>query len=299
MVFNRKMKYALLSIVSNTSLMVVKGITGIITGSVSIISEAIHSGVDLIASVMAFFSVRYSSKPADYKHPYGHGKIENITGFVEAILIFVAAILIIKEAVTNIIYPSVVNITFVAILVMLFSAVVNLVVSRLIYKVADEEDSVALEGNALHIKSDVYTSFGVALGLIIIKLTGLYIIDSIVAIIVAIIILREAWILSVKAFRPLLDVRMSDEEEAEIIEIIERYQGRYIYIHNFRTRKSGPTKHIDFHLCVDGNLSVSEAHELCDEIEADLSEEITNTSVTIHTEPCYLEEDTCYLKEDK
>lgn len=280
------MKYALLSIVSNTSLMVVKGITGIITGSVSIISEAIHSGVDLIASIMAFFSVRYSSKPADYEHPYGHGKIENITGFIEALLIFVAAILIIREAINNIIHPTAVNITIIAILVMLISAVVNIVVSRLLYKVANEEDSVALEGNALHIKSDVYTSFGVALGLIIIKLTGLYIIDSIVAIIVAIIILREAWLLSVKAFRPLLDVRMSDEEEAEIIEIIERYQDRYVYIHKFRTRKSGPTKHIDFHLCVEGDQQVSEAHRLCDEIEAALSEEIKDTSVTIHIEPC-------------
>ncbi len=291
MVFNRKMKYALLSIISNTSLIIMKGITGIVTSSVSIISEAIHSGVDLIASLMAFFSVRFSSKPADDDHPYGHGKIENVTGFAEALLIFVAAILIIKEAVQNIIHPSVVNITLIAILVMLISAAVNLVVSQILYKVAREEDSIALEGNALHIKSDVYTSLGVALGLVIIKLTNLYVIDSIVAIIVALIILREAWHLSVKAFRPLLDERMSDEEEAEIMEVIERYQGRYIDVHKLRTRRAGPTKHIDFHLCVDGNLTVREAHGLSEEIEADLDEEIGNTSVTIHIEACQLVED--------
>lgn len=291
MTFNRKMKYALLSIISNTSLIIIKAITGIVTGSVSIISEAIHSGMDLIASLMAFFSVRYSSKPADDDHPYGHGKIENITGFIEAILIFGAAVLIIKEAVENIIYPSAVNITLVAIFVMLISAGINLVVSRILYKVANEEDSVALEGNALHIKSDVYTSLGVALGLIIIKLTNLYIVDSIVAIIVAIIILKEAWHLSVKAFRPLLDVRLSDDEEARIMDVIERYQDCYISVHNLRTRKAGPTKHIDFNLCVDGSQPVSEAHELCDKIEADLDEEISNTNVIIHVEPCYLEED--------
>ncbi len=290
MAFNRKMKYALLSIISNTSLIIMKAVTGIVTGSVSIISEAIHSGMDLVASVMAFFSVRYSSKPADKDHPYGHGKIENVTGFLEALLIFAASILIIKKAVENIINPSEITITIVAVVVMLISAAINFVVSRILYKVAREEDSVAMEGNALHIMTDVYTSLGVAVGLLLIVITDFYILDSIVAILVALFIIKEAWDLSVKAFRPLLDVRLSNEEEAEVMEIIEHYKDCYIDVHSLRTRKSGPIKHIDFHLTVDSELAVGEAHQTCDMIERALEEEIANTSVTIHIEPYNKEE---------
>ncbi len=284
--FNRKMKYALLSILSNSTLIIMKTITGLITGSVSIISEAIHSAMDLVASIIAFFSVRYAAKPADEDHPYGHGKIENISGFLEALLIFVAAIIIIKEAIAKIINPTAINITTIAILVMVVSAVINAIVSSLLYKVAREEDSVALEADALHLKTDVYTSLGVGLGLLIIKFTNWYIVDSIVAILVALIILKEAWHLSVKAFQPLLDASLGEEDEAQIMQVIERYQDRYVNVHNLRTRKAGHIKHIDFHLCVDGNQPVSVAHQLCDEIEQELAEEIKNTCVNIHIEPC-------------
>jgi len=284
--FNRKMKYALLSIISNSTLIIMKAIAGLVTGSVSIISEAIHSAMDLVASIIAFFSVRYASKPADEDHPYGHGKIENISGFLEALLIFIAAIIIIKEAITKIIHPVAINITTIAILVMVVSALINVIVSRLLYKVAQEEDSVALEADALHLKTDVYTSLGVGLGLLMIKLTNWYILDSIIAIIVALIILKEAWNLSVKAFQPLLDARLCDEEEACIMQVIERYRDRYVNVHNLRTRKAGHIKHIDFHLCVDGDQPVSVAHQLCDEIEQALAVEIKNTNVSIHIEPC-------------
>lgn len=190
---DRRVKVASLSIFSNTTLIIFKIAAGILSGSVSILSEAIHSGMDLIASLVAFFSVRQSSKPADKKHPYGHGKIENISGITEGLLIFIAAALIIKEALKKIFEPVEIEQAAVAIIVMFISAVINYAVSKKLYKVSQEEDSMALEADALHLKTDVYTSIGVGTGILLIKLTGLLILDSIVAVLVALLIIKEAW----------------------------------------------------------------------------------------------------------
>ncbi|KAF1085123.1 Ferrous-iron efflux pump FieF [Sporotomaculum syntrophicum] len=173
--WDKKIKFALLSIVSNATLIIFKVIAGILSGSVSIISEAIHSGMDLVASLIAFFSVRQSAKPADRQHPYGHGKIEHLSGIAEGLLIFIAAAMILMEATKKIYEPIQLEHANLAIAVMLGASLVNLLVSRKLYKVAREEDSMALEADALHLKTDVYTSLGVAVGLVLIKLTGLLI----------------------------------------------------------------------------------------------------------------------------
>ena len=154
-----KVSIARLSILSNTCLIVMKLVVGIISGSVSIISEAIHSSVDLMAAIIAFFSVRVSDNPPDSRHPYGHGKIENISGVIEALLIFIAAILIIVKAVKKLLgEPVELESIGIGSLVMLVSAVINIIVSRRLYKVARETHSVALEADALHLKTDVFTS---------------------------------------------------------------------------------------------------------------------------------------------
>lgn len=152
---DRKVKVALVSIISNTTLIIFKIIVGMLSGSVSIVSEAIHSGMDLVASVVAFFSVRQSSKPADKKHPYGHGKIENISGMFEGVLIFIAAAIIIAEAFKKIFEPAAIEQATAAIVVMIVSALINLWVLRKLYKVSQEEESMALEADALHLKTDV------------------------------------------------------------------------------------------------------------------------------------------------
>jgi cation diffusion facilitator family transporter len=288
---NEKVKVAALSIASNSVLIVMKLIAGIISGSVSIISEAIHSGMDLAASIIAFFSVNVSSKPADESHPYGHGKIENVSGVVEGLLIFVAAFLIIKESIVKIANPGEIHETNIAIIVMVISGIVNFFVSRKIYKVAKEEDSIALEADALHLKTDVYTSLGVAGGLILIKLTGIAILDPIAAICVALLILKEAYHLSSSAFRPLLDERLSDEEERFIKSVIAKYEGEIIDFHNLKTRKSGHIKHVDFHITIEGEVSVSESHRISKEIEKTLEREIRNTMVHIHIDPSNLPKD--------
>ena len=154
---NTKVKVARLSLLSNTILIIMKLIVGLVTGSVSIISEAIHSTMDLLAAIIAFFSVRISDRPADDTHPYGHGKIENVSGVIEALLIFVASVWIIVEAVKKIITPGEIESVGIGFIVMFISAGINFIVSKKLYKVAKQEDSIALEADALHLKADVYT----------------------------------------------------------------------------------------------------------------------------------------------
>ena len=282
---NRKVKVSLISIISNSILILFKVIAGILSGSVSIISEAIHSSMDLIASLVAFYSVKESSKPADKDHPYGHGKIENISGIFEGILIFVAAGMIIFEAIKKIMNPSVIEKEYIALAVMLFSALVNFFVSRKLYKVAKEEDSMALEADALHLKTDVYTALGVGIGILLIMITKLSILDSIVAILVAMLIVKEAFELCKNALGYLIDTKLPDEDEAKIKMIIEEHKDKFIDYHKLKTRKSGNMKHIDFHITVAPDLTVSEAHNIIAILKKEMCDSLKNTRVNIHLDP--------------
>lgn len=282
---NAKTKVALLSVTSNITLIILKVVAGILSGSVSIISEAIHSGMDLIAAIIAFISVKLSSKPADKDHPYGHGKYENVSGVIEGILIFIAAFLIIKEAVEKIAHPTEIKETTVAIIVMGISALVNTVVSRKLYKVAKREDSIALEADALHLKTDVYTSLGVALGLLLIAVTKIAILDPIVAILVAILIIKESWVLCKSAFTPLIDAKLPDDEEDIIVAILDKYNEHIVDYHALRTRKSGHIRYIDFHVTLEDGVTLKEARGIIKDIEADIEGALNNIEVNIYIEP--------------
>ncbi len=288
---NRKVSVARLSVVSNTLLIVMKVIVGILSGSISILSEAIHSFMDLLAAIIAFFSVKISDTPADERHPYGHGKFENISGVVEAILIFIASGWIILEAVRKILHMYPVEKIGLGIMVMAISATVNFFVSRKLYKVAKATDSIALEADAIHLKVDVYTSLGVAVGLLLMMIldyfsTSLLVhyLDPVIAIMVALLILRESFILFKKAYAPLLDEALSEEEVKRIKVLIGRYCSETVNYHGLRTRKAGNYKYVDFHLNVPAGMSVKEAHDLCDAIEAEIKNVMGLTEVTIHVE---------------
>ena len=281
---NKKVRVARLSILSNSVLILLKVIVGLLSGSVSIISEAIHSFMDLLASVVAFFSVRISDAPADERHPYGHGKFENISGVVEALLIFIAAFWIIYEAVKKFLEPAEVENIGLGFVVMLVSAIVNFFVSRKLYLVARETDSIALEADALHLKTDVYTSVGVAVGLMMMWITGIHQIDPIIAIFVALLILKESYELFSKAYAPLLDLALPGKDLKRISAIIQNRCTGDMSFHNLRTRKAGNYKYIDFHLNLDPEKTVREAHEICDLIEGDIKKMFENTEVTIHVE---------------
>lgn len=283
---NIRSKVALLSVISNSFLITIKAIAGFLSGSVSILSEAIHSAMDLLASFIALFSVTYAYRPADKKHPYGHGKMENISGVIEGLLIFIAAALIIKEAVGKLLHPEPLQQEYLAITVMAVSAIVNFFISSILYRVAKREDSIALEADALHLKTDVYTSAGVAIGLVLMKITGLYWLDPVVAILVAGLIVKEAYELVSTAFSPLLDAKLPDAEEAVIKEVLEKYEQLHqVTYHDLKTRKAGSARYVDFHLEMASDITVSQSHEICDQIEMEITGSLPQTSVNIHVEP--------------
>jgi cation diffusion facilitator family transporter len=284
---NQKTATARLSILSNSFLIIIKFVTGILTGSVSIISEAIHSLFDLVAAVIAFLSVRISDTPPDDDHPYGHGKIEGISGMIEAILIFVAAGFIIYEAVMKMLSGTEIAFPIAGVVVMAVSAVVNTFVSRRLYKVAKEcGGSLALEADALHLKTDVYTSLGVAAGLLLLWITDIHLLDPLVAIAVACLILYESYEMLMKSVSPLVDRRLSDGEIASIHEAIQRHKDSCIGFHEMRTRNAGNARYVDLHLELPKYLTVEESHRICDEIETEIAGKLPKTEVTIHVEPC-------------
>jgi cation diffusion facilitator family transporter len=280
---NKKTRIARLSVFSNTLLIAMKVIVGIISGSVSIISEAIHSSMDLLAAFIAFFAVKVSDTPPDSKHPYGHGKVENISGVIEGVLILVAAGLIIVEAIKKLLgEPFELESIWIGSLVMLVSAAVNTYVSRRLYKVARETNSVALEADALHLKTDVYTSLGVAIGLGLIILTDIKWLDPVVAILVALFIIKESYNLISRAFSPLLDTAWGDDE---IEDLERRLNNLEVNYHDLRTRVAGNYKFIDIHVEIPESESVGNAHNYCDKIEEALKNAYSDLTVTIHVEP--------------
>ena len=280
---NAKVSIARLSIISNTLLILMKLAAGILSGSVSIISEAIHSSMDLVAALIAFFSVRVSDNPPDSRHPYGHGKIENISGVIEGVLIFIAAIWIIIEAVKKLLGEKIeLDSIAVGSGVMIVSAVVNYIVSRKLYKVAHETNSVALEADALHLKTDVYTSLGVAIGLGLILVTKINWFDPLVAILVALFIIKESFQLLKRAFTPLLDAAWGDKEIQELEDTLRNMNVNY---HDLRTRLAGNYRFIDLHIEIPEDVSVGSAHKYCDKIENELTSNYKNLTVTIHVEP--------------
>jgi cation diffusion facilitator family transporter len=281
----RKQIAAGISVVSNLTLVTLKVIVGLITSSVSVLSEAAHSGNDLIASVIAYFSVRKADLPADQRHAYGHGKIENLSGAVEALLIFVAALFIIYEAVRKLLSEEPIQSLGLGIWVMAFSAVANLVISLYLLRVAKETDSAALEADAYHLLTDVYTSAGVMVGLLLIRHTGIVLLDPLVALGVALLITRTAYSLTRKSLGPLMDAKLPDDEEALIASIIHDHSSQFVEFHNLRTRKAGSQRHIDLHLVVKGDAHVEEAHQICDHLEAEIRAAFPRSMITIHIEP--------------
>ena len=298
---DKKTSTAILSVASNTLLIILKVAVGLLIGSVAVISEAIHSGMDLVAAVIAFLAVRASGREADERHPFGHGKFENLSGTIEALLIFAAAAWIIYEAIRKLIDPHEIDMPFWGVGVMLVSALVNLFVSQRLFKVGKETDSVALKADAWHLRTDVYTSTGVMVGLLVIWVVGMISpgvdlrwLDPVVAILVALMILKAAWDLTRESARDLMDVSLPEEDVAWIGRLINDGWPQVHSFHHLRTRKAGSNRFVDFHLVVDDHMPVGEAHALSDQIVLAIKERLPETRVNIHVEPCEFEcKDAC------
>lgn len=284
--YSKKRWAAFLSIVSNSALIILKLIAGIAVNSIAVISEALHSGIDLIASFMAYFSIKKASVPADSRHKYGHGKYENIAGVAEALLITFAAVLIVIKAVHEIQRGVTLETVDMAIGVMFISCIANWLVSGYLFRVAKETESVALEADGWHLRTDVYTSLGVFAGLVVVRLTGLKILDPILAIFVAVLIFTISIKITKESIGGLLDESLPDEEEKVIKEILSEHYKQFVEFHELRTRRAGSERHIDLHLILFGETPLENAHELCDHLESDILEKFPNSKILIHLEPC-------------
>ncbi len=285
-----KKSAALLSLISNGLLTTLKLIAGLVSGSVSLLSEAFHSLGDMLASVIALGSIIESSKPADKGHPFGHGKFEDMAGFIEAWLIILSALFILYMSFEKIITKSV-NHSFqadLALYVMLFSATINLFIGKFLIKKGKETDSSAILGDGHHLMADVYSSFAVVLGLLAVKLTGQYIIDPIIAIMVGTMILITGCNLIKETSACLLDSSLPKENLEAIDAVLASYESEGLKgVKSVRTSKSGHTKNITLILYLPCDMTLKETHLLCDKIELSLEKELKNTNIIIHAEPSY------------
>ncbi len=285
----RKKRAAGISVLSNVSLVFLKLVVGIMSGSMSIISEAVHSASDLLASFLALFSVSRSSMPADKEHPFGHGKYEDFSGLLEGGLIIAASIYILIEAGKKLIlYPDIKNIDVnIGIAVMALSVIVNIFVSRYLYKVARETDSIAIYADAEHLRTDVYSSLAVFGGLVIIKFTSFAFLDPIFAIFVALIIMHAGYKVCKTSLNNLLDGTLPDEDLVKVSEILKKHlYSDILSCSSIQTRKSGSFRTINLVLSVRENMTIKEGHEICDRIESEINAVLLNAEVVIHLEPC-------------
>lgn len=279
-----KQQAALLSIFSNTALIIFKVVAGISMNSISVLSEGVHSSIDLLASLIAFFSIKMAVQPEDDDHPFGHGKYENVSGFVEAILIFFAAALIIYEASKKLITGSMVSDVGPGLIVMLVSSLINLIISINLLRISKRTNSIALEADAMHLMTDVFTSFGVFVGLLFIKFTGIQILDPIFALLVALLIIKASYDLTKKSIKDLVDSSLPSDEVKIIVDTVNA-NPKVKSFHKLRTRKSGDRREIDIHVQIEKNTTIDEAHNISHAIEANIKEKLPKTYIVVHIEP--------------
>ena len=292
--FSTRSGAAKLAVVVVIGLVGLKVVVAVVTGSISIIAQAVDSFLDLFAIAITFFAVGIAARPADEKHPFGHGKVEDIAAVVQAMLIFATGGLIIYSAVLRIIAGTTIELAEAGIGVMLVSIVASILLSRHLRRVSQATDSIALEASARNIAVDVYSAAAVLAGLLVIRFTGLQIFDPIIALLVALFILKVAYDVLTRSFGRLIDVKLSEAEESIIRSSIMECAGEVVGYHELRTRKAGNQRYIDLHLVVPKDASVEEAHRLCDELERDMKTRLSHTTMLIHIEPCSEECDQCH-----
>lgn len=283
--YMNKVRAAYLAIGVSLFLVFFKVTVGLYTNSISIISDAIHSSMDVIASSITLMAISLAKKPADECYNYGHGKYEDLAAVLQSILILIVSITIITQASFRIINHNYITETLPGIVVMIVSITLHSITVLVMLKYAKKESSVALKANALHLLTDVITSVGVIIGLIIIHFTGLKFIDPIVAIVVAIIIIKTGFDIGKESIEQLLDKSLSNEEMEIINGAFEKHRPPVLEFHHLRTRRVGITKHIDVHLVLPNEYSLMDAHELSSSIEKEIHLKVKNVRTTIHLEP--------------
>jgi cation diffusion facilitator family transporter len=280
----RKQEAARWSLAASGTLLGLKIVVGAVTGSAGILAEAVNSAADLVGSSLALLSVRASDEPPDHSHAYGHGKIENLSGAATAALILVGGVFAIGEAVRHLLHPEPLPGLGWGVAVMGASAVVNFVVSRRLLRVGGETDSPALAADGHHLQTDVVTSLGVLVGLVMVHLTGKLWWDSVAALGVSFLILRVGFGLAGEAVLTLSDAALPPGEEERLTAILTAHP-EVRGFHKLRTRKSGAHRHVDVHVQIADTHTFVEAHRLTEELEDQLRQALPNLHPIIHIEP--------------
>ena len=282
-----KQSAALLSVASNSILIALKVVAGIATGSVAILTEAAHSSIDLVASLVAFVSVRKSDEPADAEHLYGHEKVENLAAWIEGALILFGAAIIGYESIVRLVRGSHVHTLGVGIAVIAVSLVANTIVSRVIARRARETESAALEGDAAHLGADAATSAAVLVGLVLVQVTGASWIDPAVALLVAGAILFAGVRLLRRSARALIDEALPEYELELIRSTVSELgaAGGVIGSHRLRARRAGSMRHVDLHVQFAPGTSLEGAHHVAHQLQHAISERLGGADVLIHAEP--------------
>jgi cation diffusion facilitator family transporter len=283
----KRSRAAAVSIISNTTLIALKVVAGLITGSVAILTEAIHSAVDLAASFIAYFSVRQAEAPADTDHRYGHEKFENVAAAAEGVLILIGSGVIVYAAIRSLVQGAELESLGIGIAVVAFATAANLIVSTWLYRQARLTQSAALEGDAAHLRTDAYTSAGVLVGLALAEITGAYWLDPAIALVIAGAIVVTGTKIVARSWGVLVDEALPPDEQDAIREAIEAFAGRGVVgYHQLRTRRAGARRYVDLHVQFRSGTSLEDAHgtahALQDEIERRLP---GGTDVLIHLEP--------------
>jgi cation diffusion facilitator family transporter len=274
---------ALTSLAAAVGLTAFKIVVGVLTGSLGILAEAAHSGLDLIAALMTFLAVRFSGRPPDRTHLYGHGKAENLSALFETLLLLTTCVWIVREAVHRLVsHHTAIEVTFWSFAVMIVSIAVDASRSRVLSKTARKYNSQALEADALHFQTDIWSSAVVIVGLICAKL-GLAAADAVAALGVSAVVVWVSFRLGRRTIDALLDTAPAGMEE-RIAAIVAAVPG-VGNCHNLRIRYSGPDLFIDLHVLMDGRQSLADAHALTEMIEAAIQEIAPRADVTVHPEP--------------
>jgi cation diffusion facilitator family transporter len=278
---------AALSIASNCLLIALKLAAGAITGSVAIITEAMHSSIDLVASIVAFVSVRQADKPADADHPYGHDKIENLAAAIEALLILVGSGVIVYESVRRLSTSHTdVSSLGVGMAVIAVSVVANIAVSGVLARRARETDSPALEGDAAHLRTDAATSAAVLFGLVIVQITGQTWLDPVIALVVAVAIVAAGVRLLMRASRVLVDEALPQEELDAVRDAIADFGPRGVCgYHKLRARRAGSRRYVDLHVQFASGTTLEDAHATAHALQDAIRERVRGADVLIHLEP--------------
>ncbi len=281
-----KQRIAGLSVASNTTLILLKFVAGALTGSVAILTEAVHSSIDLVASLVAFFSVRIADEPADERHSYGHEKIENLAAAFEAILILVGSVVIAFEAIRRLVTGGRTHLLGLGIGVIAISAVGNLAVSVVVGRGGRRTGSPALEGDAAHLRTDAASSLFVLAALVLVKLTGDQWIDPVAALAVAGPIVITGLRLLVRSGEVLVDQALPAEETEAIVRAIEAVSDDAVVgFHQLRTRRGGSQRYVDVHIQFRRGTSLEQAHRVAHELKDRIDTVLGGADVLIHLEP--------------